>query len=214
MDINPPQPPIIKVYRPSKSSRGKSRRAPAIKPTNKAMPAQKNVVKDDDDDEELSDLDSVPEGRINDNVDVAGEEDAEGEDEDLDGEGEEIEVADEDGESEADEELNSDETPGGGSRADTPDLSRMTARQRAKHGGASQEYMKLSDGTSKGMASPEPASDKLFAEVQVKKHFTAEELSMRRAEMARRRRNLSEKRNEEVKVSLQFSQLAFFFCPC
>jgi Ino eighty subunit 2 len=38
-------------------------------------------------------------------------------------------------------------------------------------------------------------------EVQVKKHFTAEELSMRRQEMARRRRNLSEKRNEEVKVS-------------
>lgn len=38
-------------------------------------------------------------------------------------------------------------------------------------------------------------------EVQAKKHFTAEELSMRRAEMARRRRNLSEKRNEEVKVS-------------
>lgn len=39
------------------------------------------------------------------------------------------------------------------------------------------------------------------AEVQAKKVFTAEELSMRRAEMARRRRNLSEKRNEEVKVS-------------
>jgi Ino eighty subunit 2 len=38
-------------------------------------------------------------------------------------------------------------------------------------------------------------------EVQAKKHFTAEELSMRRAEMARRRRNLSEKRNEEVKVN-------------
>lgn len=38
-------------------------------------------------------------------------------------------------------------------------------------------------------------------EVQAKKVFTAEELSMRRAEMARRRRNLSEKRNEEVKVS-------------
>lgn len=34
----------------------------------------------------------------------------------------------------------------------------------------------------------------------MKKHFTAEELSMRRQEMARRRRNLSEKRNEEVKV--------------
>ena len=38
------------------------------------------------------------------------------------------------------------------------------------------------------------------AEVQVKKHFTAEELSMRRQEMARRRRNLSDKRTEEVKV--------------
>jgi Ino eighty subunit 2 len=37
-------------------------------------------------------------------------------------------------------------------------------------------------------------------EVQAKKVFTAEELSMRRAEMARRRRNLSDKRNEEVKV--------------
>lgn len=37
-------------------------------------------------------------------------------------------------------------------------------------------------------------------EVQAKKVFTAEELSMRRAEMARRRRNLSEKRNEEVKA--------------
>jgi len=40
----------------------------------------------------------------------------------------------------------------------------------------------------------------MFTEVQAKKVFTAEELSMRRAEMARRRRNLSEKRNEEVKV--------------
>jgi Ino eighty subunit 2 len=38
-------------------------------------------------------------------------------------------------------------------------------------------------------------------EVQVKKVFTAEEHAMRRAEMARRRRNLSDKRNEEVKVS-------------
>lgn len=37
-------------------------------------------------------------------------------------------------------------------------------------------------------------------EVQAKKVFTAEELSMRRQEMARRRRNLSDKRNEEVKV--------------
>lgn len=38
-------------------------------------------------------------------------------------------------------------------------------------------------------------------EPQVKKHLTAEEHAMRRAEMARRRKNLSEKRNEEEKVS-------------
>ncbi|KAK3684257.1 PAPA-1-like conserved region-domain-containing protein [Podospora appendiculata] len=75
-----------------------------------------------------------------------------------------------------------DDTPGGGSRGDTPDLTKLTARQRAKLGDASHEYLKLSD------------------EVQVKKVFTAEELSMRRLEMARRRRNLSEKRNEEVKM--------------
>jgi hypothetical protein len=39
-----------------------------------------------------------------------------------------------------------------------------------------------------------------YSEVQVKKHFTPEEHAMRRAEMARRRKNLSEKRNEEEKV--------------
>lgn len=40
----------------------------------------------------------------------------------------------------------------------------------------------------------------VLAEPQVKKHLTAEERAMRRAEMARRRKNLSEKRNEEEKV--------------
>ncbi len=40
------------------------------------------------------------------------------------------------------------------------------------------------------------------AEPQTKKHLTAEEHAMRRAEMARRRKNLSEKRNEEEKVRL------------
>ena len=40
----------------------------------------------------------------------------------------------------------------------------------------------------------------MSAEVQVKKHLTAEEVAMRRVEMARRRKNLSEKRNEEEKV--------------
>lgn len=40
----------------------------------------------------------------------------------------------------------------------------------------------------------------MWTEPQVKKHLTAEEHAMRRAEMARRRKNLSEKRNEEEKV--------------
>jgi Ino eighty subunit 2 len=43
-----------------------------------------------------------------------------------------------------------------------------------------------------------------ITEVQVKKHLTAEEHAMRRAEMARRRKNLSEKRNEEEKAWLHF----------
>jgi Ino eighty subunit 2 len=47
-----------------------------------------------------------------------------------------------------------------------------------------------------------------FAEVQVKKHLTAEEHAMRRAEMARRRKNLSEKRNEEEKVCMHLSFVA------
>lgn len=49
----------------------------------------------------------------------------------------------------------------------------------------------------------------ITAEVQVKKHFTAEENAMRRQEMARRRRNLSEKRNEEVKVNPSPSSLYY-----
>ena len=42
----------------------------------------------------------------------------------------------------------------------------------------------------------------MSVEPQIKKHLTAEEHAMRRAEMARRRKNLSEKRNEEEKVCL------------
>ena len=41
----------------------------------------------------------------------------------------------------------------------------------------------------------------LSNEALKKKHLTAEEHAMRRAEMARRRKNLSEKKNEEEKVS-------------
>ncbi|OJJ76563.1 hypothetical protein ASPBRDRAFT_26999 [Aspergillus brasiliensis CBS 101740] len=64
---------------------------------------------------------------------------------------------------------------------DTPtaDLSKMTKRQRGTLGN---DFLQLP------------------MEPQVKKHLTAEERAMRRAEMARRRKNLSEKRNEEEKM--------------
>ncbi|RMZ74295.1 isoflavone reductase family [Pyrenophora seminiperda CCB06] len=50
-----------------------------------------------------------------------------------------------------------------------------------------------------GGAAPK-AGVTLSNEAQKKKHLTAEEHAMRRAEMARRRKNLSEKRNEEEKL--------------
>ncbi|CAK7272204.1 hypothetical protein SEPCBS57363_005013 [Sporothrix epigloea] len=139
---------------------------------------------DGDDDDELSEAESM-EGETN--LEVAGDEDAEGEDDDeanIEGETEMMAGEDEDeedgddGGGEQDADGDSDE----GSRAGTPDLTKMTRRQRARFEETPQEYMKLSD------------------EVQAKKVFTAEELSMRRQEMARRRRNLSDKRNEEVKA--------------
>lgn len=59
-----------------------------------------------------------------------------------------------------------------------------------------------------------------MTEPQIKKHLTAEEHAMRRAEMARRRKNLSEKRNEEEKVmriffpiNPDFFSFTFFFSP-
>ncbi|KAK2016578.1 hypothetical protein LZ32DRAFT_601392 [Colletotrichum eremochloae] len=164
-------------------------------------PAASRVIEDDDDDEEeLSEIEvSDPENTMNMSIDVGGaadddddedededeedaegeEEDAEGEEDDAEGEEEEIEVADETAQPDAEgEELDSEL----GSREGTPDLTKMTRRQRARFEDEPQQYMKLSD------------------EVQAKKVFTAEELSMRRLEMARRRRNLSDKRNEEVKM--------------
>jgi Ino eighty subunit 2 len=108
------------------------------------------------------------------------EEDAEGEDEDAEGE-EDDDMVGQTGD--PDEELDSDEDF---SRGQTPaDVSKMTKRQRA-----------LMEETEDG------ALMALSNEAQKKKHLTAEENAMRRAEMARRRKNLSEKRNEEEKVCL------------
>ncbi|KAK5988678.1 hypothetical protein PT974_10164 [Cladobotryum mycophilum] len=169
----------------------------------KPKPAPRAVVSkpsrddddDDDDDDELSepadsdlgdetmgygDETMADEDAEGEEIEVAGDEDDEEEEEEEEEEGEgDTTVMGRGAAAASDEELDSDDE---GSRAETPDLAKMTKRQRARFEDAPQEYMKLSD------------------EIQVKKVFTAEELSMRRQEMARRRRNLSEKRNEEVKM--------------
>ncbi|KAH9844434.1 INO80 complex subunit 2-like [Teratosphaeria destructans] len=69
------------------------------------------------------------------------------------------------------------------SRSATPDLSKLTRRQRGL-------YEEVDDN---GLMA-------LSNEAQKKKQLTAEEQGMRRQEMARRRKNLSEKRNEEEKM--------------
>lgn len=102
------------------------------------------------------------------------------EDEEL-GEGEGAGEGDDDDEEEdADSDSDLD-----GSRSVTPDLSKLTRRQRGQFEDEPGGLMALSN------------------EAQKKKHLTAEEHAMRRAEMARRRKNLSEKRNEEEKVCPQ-----------
>ncbi|KAF4548248.1 Ino eighty subunit 2-like protein [Elsinoe fawcettii] len=78
-----------------------------------------------------------------------------------------------------------DDSDGDGERDGTPDLAKLTRRQRAAY----EESLESGGGL---MA--------LSNEAQKKKHLTAEEHAMRRAEMARRRKNLSEKRNEEEKM--------------
>ncbi|KAL2753743.1 hypothetical protein ACRALDRAFT_1071848 [Sodiomyces alcalophilus JCM 7366] len=191
MEPTPSRHTTIKLHNPN-----------AAKPTIRRPAAARVVEEDDEDeedgDEELSEIEvSDPENVLERSINVGGasagkatagdaedEEDAEGEEEDAEGEEDDMELADATGRADVGrnevDELDSDEDTG--SRDQTPDLSKMTRRQRARFEDVPQEYMKLSD------------------EVQVKKHFTAEELSMRRAEMARRRRNLSDKRNEEVKM--------------
>ncbi|KAI1269698.1 hypothetical protein F5Y18DRAFT_107479 [Xylariaceae sp. FL1019] len=156
-----------------KVSKAPAKSSTTAKPRTPAKPAPAKALAaqvGDSDDDEELSELESDADEIQDTVKVGG-----GDDEDAEGEDEELEDAEGVGE---DDDLGSDED---GSQGEAPDLTKMTKRQRARfeEGG---ELMKLSD------------------EVQAKKHFTAEELSMRRAEMARRRRNLSEKRNEEVKM--------------
>ncbi|KAH8687374.1 PAPA-1-like conserved region-domain-containing protein [Tricladium varicosporioides] len=171
MEVLPP-PPTIKI---SKVQGGRQTIiAKAPRGDNKTVEQKETEGTDD---EELSELDSDIGEEVEEEeaMQTGNEEDAEGEEEEIEVE----EEVDED-----DDELDSDDdTPGGGSRASTPDLNKLTKRQRARLEEGGSGYL---------MALPD--------EVQVKKHLTAEEHAMRRAEMARRRKNLSEKRNEEEKM--------------
>ncbi|OXV11431.1 hypothetical protein Egran_00805 [Elaphomyces granulatus] len=181
MDDAPPQPPPRRHVKPALMVTPAAKSGPI-----KGMEKKEIELDDDDnddeeeeeeeDDEELSELES----------DAEGEPDESGAQDDELGEGgpEDEELDEEDGEEDEDEEgegqRDSDEpTPATGSRASTPDLSKLTKRQRGSLGG---DFLQLP------------------MEPQVKKHLTAEEHAMRRAEMARRRKNLSEKRNEEEKM--------------
>jgi Ino eighty subunit 2 len=136
MDI-PPPPPVIKV---SKAQAGKQTinvRAPTKVDT---KTVEQKELEDGSDDDELSDLESDLGEEVEEEeaMQTGNEEDAEGEEEDI--EGEEPEEDEEDLDSD-------DETPAGGSRASTPDLNKLTARQRARlEEGGSGHLMALPDG--------------------------------------------------------------------
>jgi len=154
-----PPPPVIKQTG-SKGGDGKPGVVVTAPPEGPLKSVEAKEVDEEsgmEDDEELSEL----------------EEENEEEEEEIGNDLEDLED-EEEGLSDEDE---------GGSRSGTPDLSKLTRRQR----GAFEEV------ESNGLMA-------LSNEAQKKKHLTAEENAMRRAEMARRRKNLSEKRNEEEKM--------------
>jgi Ino eighty subunit 2 len=175
--VPPKQTPSRPVPRPTTQQMARSINKPAANPALIVTPAaagplksveQKEMEMENDEDEELSELDSNGDEEEQDdtNMDPEGDEDDLGAEEDADGD----EDIDAEGEIDSD-----DETPG--SDMGTPKA--QTKRQRGQDEGAF-------------LALP--------MEPQIKKILTADEHRMRRAEMARRRKNLSEKRNEEEKV--------------
>jgi Ino eighty subunit 2 len=166
-----------------------SRPVPAAtsKPSKVVPPSAKSKApQPDSDDEELSSLESLDEDEA-----IGEDEEEEGGDEDGEGEGD---LDEEELDDEEDAEGESDDSDELGSRAGMLDPSRLTRRQRADYDPS--EMMALSN------------------EAQKKKHLSAEEYAMRRAEMARRRKNLSEKRNEEEKVfaSRPFANSLLTYC--
>lgn len=138
MEVAPP-PPVIKI---SKAQSGKQ--SIVIKPPTKVdtkTVEQKEVEEEGSDDDELSELDSDLGEEVEDEeaMQTGNEEDAEGEDEEME------EEDDDENPFGSDE-----ETPAGGSRASTPDLAKLTVRQRARlEEGGSGHLMALPDGMQK-----------------------------------------------------------------
>lgn len=137
--------------RPLPSARGRT--APVVKPTVKVTPAstaaKPTVIPDDDDDDEdeLSELDSQEELEEEDQDEEEEDEDAEGEEADA-GDGDE-DMGEEDAEGDDDDDLDSDDgTPASMSRSGTPDLSKLTRRQRAAFETHDGMLMALSNGMS------------------------------------------------------------------
>lgn len=137
MDV-PPPPPVIKI---SKAQSGKQTITAKASSRVDHMTVEQKEMQEASDDEELSELDS----------DIGEEVEEEeamqtGNEEDGEGEEEEIEVEEEVEDDEEDEDSD-DETPGGGSRASTPDLNKLTKRQRARlEEGGSGHLLALPDG--------------------------------------------------------------------
>ena len=126
MDI---EPPTIRVSHPGARSK------PAPRPSaSKVIPDD-----DDDDDDELSDPADSEAGdqTLGFGDETMADEDAEGEEIEVAGEEVEVDDDEEDVDSDDDEE---------GSQDESPDLTKMTRRQRARFEDAPTEYMKLSDG--------------------------------------------------------------------
>lgn len=187
MEGLPPPPPVKpKATSKSTSTTSKPVAKPAAPPPRITKAAISAAIKekDESDDDELSSLGSLEEEE--EDEDAEGEDDMDETNANINDDGEE----EEDAEGEIDDEMagvDSDGIPF--DDEDTPDLSRLTRRQRAVH----------------DLEDFDESLVSLSNEAQKKKHLTAEEYAMRRAEMARRRKTLSEKRNEEEKVCLNTS---------
>lgn len=146
VDMTPVQPPpVIKISKTAKTSPS-AKRTKQVTPKNAAQTFVDNA--ENSDDEELSDLSSDDEAMGVEEEDAEGDE----EDEEMDADGEEIEEdQDAEGEVEADPDAGAVPTPGDvdsdDSRGETPDLSRMTQRQRARFEGLDEShYQALSNG--------------------------------------------------------------------